>query len=60
HLHISDFADRAGEFQNDFVVLTHFTMRSSPEEIRAGFAALPPALARRVVPFLPPDGSGSI
>jgi ribonuclease Z len=60
HLHISDFADRAGEFQNDFVVLTHFTMRSSPEQIRAGFAALPPALARRVVPFLPPDGSGSI
>ncbi|MEP6802363.1 MAG: MBL fold metallo-hydrolase [Acidobacteriota bacterium] len=53
HLHISDFAERADLFQNEFVVLTHFSMRSSLEEIRAGIASLPPALARRAIPFLP-------
>ena len=52
HLHISDFAERADLFQNEFVVLTHFTMRSSVEEIRAGIGTLPVPLSRRVVPFL--------
>ncbi len=52
HLHISDFAERADLFQNEFVVLTHFTMRSSVEEIRAGIGTLPGPLSRRVVPFL--------
>ncbi|MCA1581735.1 MAG: hypothetical protein LC796_10180 [Acidobacteria bacterium] len=54
HLHISDFTERADLFQNEFVVLTHFTMRSSVEEIRAGIAGLPPSLGRRVVAFLAP------
>ncbi len=52
HLHVSDFVERADLFQNEFVVLTHFTMRSSLEEIRAGIGALPIPLSRRVVPFL--------
>ncbi len=52
HLHISDFAERADLFQNEFVVLTHFTMRSPVEEIRAGIEKLPVQLSRRVVPFL--------
>ncbi|MEO8432726.1 MAG: MBL fold metallo-hydrolase [Acidobacteriota bacterium] len=53
HLHVSDFAERADLFVNETVVLTHFTMRSSPEDIRAGVASLPAALRDRVVVFLP-------
>ncbi len=56
HLHISDFVERADLFQNEFVVLTHFTMRSSVEEIRAGIGTLPVPLSRRVVPFLSSTG----
>ena len=52
HLHISDFAARADEFQNEVVVLTHFTLRSTEEEIRAAIAALPETLRRRSVAFL--------
>ncbi len=54
HLHITDFAERADLFQNEFVVLTHFTMRSPVEEILAAIAALPQTLARRAIPFIPP------
>lgn len=52
HLHVSDFAERADLFENETVVLTHFTMRSSPDEIRAAVGALPESLASRVVLFL--------
>jgi ribonuclease Z len=54
HLHISDFAERAGLFENEVVVLTHFTLRSSAEEIRNAIAELPEPLRQRVVAFLPP------
>jgi ribonuclease Z len=54
HLHISDFGERADLFQNEFVVLTHFTMRSSIEDIRSGIAGLPQGLGSRVVAFLSP------
>ncbi len=53
HLHLADFADRADLFRNETVVLTHFTLRSSAEEIRSGIAGLPAALRDRVVAFLP-------
>lgn len=53
HLHITDFAERADLFQNEVVVLTHFTLRSSDEEIRAAIASLPESLRQRVVAFLP-------
>ena len=53
HLHISDFADRAALFANEVVVLTHFTLRSSLEEIRVAIAALPEPLRSRTVAFLP-------
>jgi len=54
HLHISDFAERADSFENETVVLTHFTLRSTDEDIRRGIAGLPENLRARVVPFLPP------
>jgi ribonuclease Z len=56
HLHISDFAQRAEAFENEVVVLTHFTLRSSDEEIRAAIDALPETLRRRCVAFLPAAG----
>ena len=53
HLHISDFAERAEAFENEVVVLTHFTLRSTDEEIRAAIDALPETLRKRCVAFLP-------
>jgi ribonuclease Z len=55
HLHLSDFLEHADRFENEAIVLTHFSMRYRPEEIRAALRDLPPALAGRVVLFLP-DG----
>jgi len=53
HLHLDDFLERAGLFQNEAIVLTHFSQRYRPEEIREALRALPEALARRVTAFLP-------
>ena len=53
HLHISDFAERADLFENEVVLLTHFTLRSTTEEIRAAAATLPESLRRRTRLFLP-------
>jgi ribonuclease Z len=53
HLHLDDFLERAGAFQNEVIVLTHFSQRYRPEEIREALRALPEALARRVTAFLP-------
>ena len=53
HLHLEDFVERAGLFENEVIVLTHFSQRYRVEEIREALHALPPTLARRVIPFLP-------
>lgn len=53
HLHLQDFVDRAETFQNETIVLTHFSLRYRPAEIRRALASLPPALAERTIPFLP-------
>ena len=54
HLHVDDVAERAELFANEALVLTHLTLRSTPEELRAAIARrLPASLAARVVPFLP-------
>ena len=52
HLHVSDFAERASLFENETIVLTHFTLRSSVEDIRAAVGELPESLRSRVVLFL--------
>jgi ribonuclease Z len=52
HLHLEDFLERAGLFENEVIVLTHFSQRYRVEEIREALRALPPTLARRVIPFL--------
>jgi ribonuclease Z len=56
HLHLKDFTERAELFRNEAIVLTHFSLRYRPSEIRDALAELPPALAERVVPFLPAFG----
>ncbi len=53
HLHLDDFLEHAGIFQNEVIVLTHFSQRYRVEEIRELLRGLPESLARRVVPFLP-------
>jgi ribonuclease Z len=54
HLHVDDLAERADLFANEVLVLTHLTLRSTPDELRRTIASrLPASLAPRVVPFLP-------
>jgi ribonuclease Z len=53
HLHLDDFLERADEFQNEVIVLTHFSQRYRPAEIREALRSVPEALARRVILFLP-------
>jgi ribonuclease Z len=53
HIHLQDILERADLFENEALVLTHFSMRYRPEEIRTALSILPPRLAERVVPFLP-------
>ena len=54
HLHLDEIAERADLFENEVVVLTHLTLRTSPGDIRKAIArGLPPRLAARTVPFLP-------
>jgi len=54
HLHLSEVAERAELFQNEFVVLTHLSLRSSPDEIRREISRwLPASLACRTLAFLP-------
>ncbi len=52
HIHLDDILERAQRFENEAIVLTHFSQRYTPDEIRRGLAALPETLSRRVLPFL--------
>ncbi|HKC23717.1 MAG TPA: MBL fold metallo-hydrolase [Thermoanaerobaculia bacterium] len=53
HLHLSEIAERAETFENEVLVLTHLTLRTSPEEIRRQMSRqLPASLAKRTVAFL--------
>lgn len=53
HLHLDDFLERAELFRNEAIVLTHFSQRYRPAEIRETLSFLPESLARRVILFLP-------
>lgn len=54
HLHLGEIAERADLFENEVLVLTHLTLRTSAEDVRRHLArALPASLASRTVPFLP-------
>lgn len=54
HLHLSEIAERADLFENEVLVLTHLTLRTSADDIRAEIArGLPARLRDRTIPFLP-------
>jgi ribonuclease Z len=54
HIHVDDIADFAGRFENDLIVLTHFSRRYSHEQIRDGVRKrLPVSLHQRVRLALP-------
>lgn len=53
HLHLSDFVARADDFENEAIVLTHFSAKYTREEIeRRVCEGLPENLRRRVVAFI--------
>ncbi|HKD17242.1 MAG TPA: MBL fold metallo-hydrolase [Thermoanaerobaculia bacterium] len=54
HIHLDDLVERAGRFENEAVVLTHFSQRYTPPQIRAALQRLPEPLLGRTMAFLPP------
>lgn len=59
HVHLDEIAARAELFRNEAILLTHFSARYRPHEIRAALdARLPPDLRGRVTPLLGGHGSG--
>lgn len=53
HVHLDEIAARAELFQNEAILLTHFSARYGAHEIRAALdAKLPPGLRERVTPLL--------
>jgi ribonuclease Z len=54
HIHIDDIADFAGRFENELIILTHFSRRYTPDEIRRDVKKrLPVSLHDRVRLALP-------
>jgi ribonuclease Z len=53
HIHLDDIAERASLFENEAIVLTHFSLRYRPEEILEALGTLPAGVSDRVIPFLP-------
>lgn len=53
HIHLDDIAERAAQFENEAIVLTHFSMRYRPAEILEALDRLPAQIADRVIAFLP-------
>jgi ribonuclease Z len=51
HIHIDDIADFAERFQNEMVILTHFSLRYSPREIRDEVTRRCPAILRERLRF---------
>ncbi len=53
HIHLDEVVERAELFQNEAILLTHFSARYTAQEIRAALEEkLPPTLEGRVVPLL--------
>jgi ribonuclease Z len=58
HIHLDELLERTHLFQNDCVVLMHFSQIYSPAEVRHLLKQrLPPDFAARVVPFCPDRGA---
>lgn len=54
HLHFEDFCDVSDQFENSLILLVHFSLRDSPEQIHRRISArCPPALRQRLRLGLP-------
>ena len=54
HIHLDELIERADRFENEHVVLMHFSQLYRPDEIAALLdRRVPPALRRRLIPFVP-------
>ena len=57
HIHLDEVIERADQFANEHVVMMHFSQLYRPDEIAAILdARVPPALRRKIIPFVP-DGT---
>ncbi|HEY4241081.1 MAG TPA: MBL fold metallo-hydrolase [Kofleriaceae bacterium] len=57
HIHLDELVERADAFENEHVVLMHISQLYRPDEVASLLdRRLPPALRRRVIPFVP-EGS---
>lgn len=57
HIHLDEILERAESFENEHLVLMHFSQIYSPEEVRAILQRrCPPELLRRIVAFAPSRG----
>lgn len=54
HIHLDDVIEHAGRFENEAIVLTHFSQRYTPAEIRSALRRLPEPLLEKTTAFLPP------
>jgi ribonuclease Z len=58
HVHLDELVPRAELFQNEAILLTHFSARYRAHEVRAALdQKLPPALRARVTPLLGAHGA---
>lgn len=54
HIHLDELIERADQFQNEAIVLMHFSQLYRPDEVRDILARrLPDRLKSRVIPFVP-------
>jgi ribonuclease Z len=57
HIHLDEIIERAELFQNEHIVLMHFSQLYTPREVREILdRRLPPILRGRVIPFAPESG----
>lgn len=55
HIHLDELIERADRFENEAVVLMHFSQLYQPADVREILARrLPPGLKQRALPLLPP------
>ncbi len=61
HVHLYELAERAALFENDAILMTHFSARYRPKDIlHALDRCLPPGLRERVTPLLGGHGAGRV
>jgi len=57
HIHLDELIEKASWFQNEFIVLMHFSQMYKPDDVRKLLREkCPPDLFARIVPFVPKRG----